>query len=470
MIKFHIIVFSLILLSPVKINAQDDLSIDSLDKKMEELFVNKKWNEIISLGKKALAVNIETYFLRVRLGIAYYQTKKYFDAIPNFEKAIDIAYPEPEVLRFLYYSYVITGRMEDANYTYFLMPESEKIKIKPLENSFVNDLIIESGLGISNDYDKNSSIDLDGTDNIYGEQILSGNNFFVNGGIRQLPLKWLGILYDYTYMKTDREKQIQFNNTKNSDSYSQIQNQFYNKFDIRAAKGLVISPAGRYIKLEDNTIYSNYDSASYTYNPNTMAYDSVEYYYTLFNQQNISDNFVLSVAVFKYISIFKFEVNGSFSYLNNNHQSQYGLSFKSFPYGKVNFYTNTDLVLHNQNKVSNIIFTQLFGGEIYKNLWLEGFGTYGNMSNYNEQNGYIVYNNPDVINYKFGAELKYYFPINLTVSILYQFQERTKNYLTYFFPDAAITGSSTNFPGAEHELMQVNYQMNIFLAGIKLFF
>lgn len=463
--KLYLIIFSLIFFSTVNVFAQSDLSPDSLDKKMEELFVNKKWNEIISLGKRARAVNIESYFLRVRLGIAYYQTKKYFEAIPNFEKAIDIAYPEPEVLRYLYYSYLITGRMEDANYTYYLMPESEKIKIKPLENSFVNDLNIESGIGTSNDYDKNSSIDLDGPDNIYGEQILSGNYFYVNGGLRQLPLKWLGVLYDYTYMKEDKTKQIQFNNVKNSDSYSQIQNQFYNKFDIRIANGLVVSPAARYIKVESNTIYADYDSVSYSYNPNTMTYDSVKYYYTLFNQQNISDNFVLSLAVFKYISIFKFEVNGSFSYLNNNHQSQIGLSFKSFPYGKTSFYTNTDLVLQNQNKVSNLIFSQLLGGGIYKNIWLEGFGTYGRMSNYNEQNGFIVYNNPDVIEYKFGAEFKYYFPFNMTAYLAYEFQQREKNYTVYSY-----VPTPNSFPGYQQELNQVNYQVNVFSAGVKLFF
>ncbi len=462
--KFFLVIVFAVCLSSSAAFAQDDLSIDSLDKKTEELFAKKQWNEIIILGKRALAVRIESYFLRVRLGIAYFNIKKYFDAIPNFEKAIDIAYPDPEILRYLYLSYIYTGRDEDANFTFYLLPENERERIRPLVNSFVNDLNVGSGLGISNDIDNNSSIDLDGPDNIYGEQILSGNYFYVSGGIRQIPLKWIGVTYDYAYLKFDRTKQIQFNNEKYSDSYSQKQNQFYNKYDFRIANGLIISPAGRYIQTDDNTIFANYDSVSYSYDPASMTYDSIKYYYTLTNQPNILDNFVLSLAVFKYLSIYRFGLNGSFSYLNNEHQSQYGLSFRFFPGGKINFYSSSDLVLQNQNKISNLIFSQSLSGKIYKGLWGEAFGTYGNMNNFNEQNGYIVYNNPDVIKYKLGAELKYYFPFNMTAYLVYEFQQRDKDYLTYSYTQP---GSSLSY-GPEG--VRVNYQVSILAAGVKIIF
>lgn len=42
------------------------------------------------------------------------------------------------------------------------------------------------------------------------------------------------------------------NNEKLNDDYQEIQNRFYNRFDVLAANGLVISPAGHYIS--KNTI------------------------------------------------------------------------------------------------------------------------------------------------------------------------------------------------------------------------
>ena len=65
---FYVLIFLLIF--NANANAQNDFSKDSVDKKSAFLFQNKKWDELISFGNTVLKRNAETYFLRVRLGMA----------------------------------------------------------------------------------------------------------------------------------------------------------------------------------------------------------------------------------------------------------------------------------------------------------------------------------------------------------------------------------------------------------------
>ena len=428
--------------------AQEKLTMDSINKKMEEMFNENKWDQMIPYGENALRKGFDFFFLRARLGIAYYMTKKYFEAIPNFEKSLEIGYDNPTVLEYLYYCYLYTGREADKSFTFSKLPKSLRKRIKPLENSLIDNLHSEVGTGISNDPDKNSGLDLDGDENYLGEQTINGNEFYFNAGLSQLPVGFLNVNYIYSYLKTPKTQQIQFNNEKLSFSYSEYQDRFYNSFDIKAATGLVISPAGHYISTEDESVSANYDSSS-----NSQT-DSVKYYYTISEQENLYNSFVLSLDISKYISIFKFGVNGSFSYLNKTHQSQYGISFKVFPFGKVNFFSYTNIVLQNQSNIANIIVDQSFTGQYKNKFFYEIFATVGKINNYNEHNGFRVYNSSDLIKYKLGLEMKYYITPNFRANFIYSFQNRQKNYETY--------ASSAN-----QMLKELNYQVNNFVFGIN---
>lgn len=439
----------------MNVRAQDKLTIDSINATMDEMLKDNRWNKMITYGENALGKGYEFFFLRARLGIAYYETKKYFKAITNLERAFKIGYDNPTVLEDLYYSYLYTGRDADRYYVFSQLPENYKSSIKPLENSFVDNLHMDAGIGISNDYDKNNTADLDGNENFYGEQTLTGNEFYFNVGLNQIPFKYLNVNYDYFYLNTDKKKVIEFDNDTVSSKYSQLQSRFYNSYNIHVDDGFIITPAGNYVGRKYSTIYENFDSAV------NVTPDSVAYFYTQSLKETSDNNFVISLDISKFYKIFKFGINGSFSYLNNLHQSQYGLSFKVYPAAKVNFYSNTDLVLQNQQGVANLIVDQSFGGWINNKFVYELSGTVGKMNNFNQSNGYKVYNT-DIINYKLGFDLQYYFSRNFRMNFGYGFQSRERNYVTYTAP--VITPASVSFNQKQTE---VKYRVNNLLLGIN---
>ena len=102
-----------------------------------------------------------------------------------------------------------------------------------------------------------------------------------------------------------------------------------------------------------------------------------------------------------------------------------------YPLRKTSFYTNTSAVLHSENKISNLIVSQSIGIKAGKRIYIEASASAGVMKNYNEQNGYTVYNTGDVIKSKFGISLDFSLLKNLNINIGYSFRQSEKNNLKY---------------------------------------
>ena len=456
--KIYPFIIIFVLLTSVRSSAQEEMSVDIINDKMAAMLEESDWYNMIPYGESALRKGYDFFFLRARLGIAYYETQNYFKAITNLERALQIGYDNPTVLEDLYYSYLNTGREEDRNFIFKKLPKNMRKKLKPLENPLVDNLHAEFGTGISNDPDRNSSVDIDGSKNFYGEQTLTGNESYFNIGLNQLPLKFLNASFDFSFLKIKKTKQIMYNNELISDEYPEYQSRFYNSYNILISPGFIISPAGQYTGTKYTTVFAEYDSTAY------YTKDSLKYLYSLSDQEKLLNSFVLSLDISKYVTRFKFGLNGSFSYLNDDHQYQYGLSFRVLPFSKPNFYSYTNVIMHNQNSVANLIVDQSFSGNVKNRFFYEIFATFGKMYNYNEHNGFRVYNT-DVINYKLGFETKYFITNNFSGKFIYSYQSRERNYLTN---DLRFTYG--NFADYSPQEKQLNYQVNNFLFGLNYSF
>lgn len=459
------LILILLIIFSSRVFSQEKLTFESVNDKTYNFYLKKNWKELINLAEKAISQDIDFYYLRYRLGIAYYETEKYYSAIKNLKNVFDINPDDDELNSYLYYSHLLSGRPDEAEFYFSELSGREKDRIRPLNNSFMNNLFAESGFASNNDINKNESADIDGTDDYYGEQTLNGNYFYFRTGLKQIPFKRVSIKYNYSYLNLKKTKVISYNDLKISDDYSQKQNQFYNEITFSLGNGVLVSPAGHYVNVSDNTIFAEYDSAAYVFDSLSNNYRLEEVFYTINRKDSELNNFVLSIDVNKHFAKFKAGINASFSQLNYDHQSQIGASFSYLPMENLNFYTVSNLVLHNQNSISNLIFTQQIGGSFTREFYYNAFFTFGNINNYNEQNGALVYNNPDVTTSKFGAELNYYFPFNLNAYIVYLMQFKEKKYFEYI-----LSGNENRYPVYSPVVKNLDYNTNIFLLGLKYLF
>ena len=186
-----------------------DLNSKTIDKKTYRLYLQKNWDSLIITGKQALKENIDYFYLRMRIGIAYYEIENYRKAAYHFEKAIKFNTNDQAALEYLYYCYLNTNRDLEANELSEKFPESLQQKIKPGTNRIINNIYFETGPTFSNNISKNQRSNLMGKDSIYGEQDLNDNKYYLQLGLKQYLGKRFSLYLGYSNLTISKLKQIQ---------------------------------------------------------------------------------------------------------------------------------------------------------------------------------------------------------------------------------------------------------------------
>jgi len=78
------------------------------------------------------------------------------------------------------------------------------------------------------------------------------------------------------------------------------------------------------------------------------------------------------------------------------------------------------------------------GVKIVKFLWLEATAAFGQISNYNENNGAIVYNLTDKINLKTSGNLIFIIGRHMDAMLIYQYTNNTGIYSTFLSPEQIL--------------------------------
>ena len=449
-------------------NAQTYQDFQHIDKKTYDFYEKQNWDSLIVVAKEALKNNIDYFYLRARLGMAYYQKQNYIKAVQNFEKALQFNSTDVFALEYLYYSYLFLNREQDAKLLSTKFPESLKSKLNITKEKILNNIYFETGYTFNNNISKNGNINLFGNDSIYGEQDLNGDIFYAHAGLSKSIGKRISLYFGFSNLNIDKEKQIQYreivlnrystvysylgyenyysNDTTynyKSDKYKLHQNEFYINSSIQFNKGFKITPAFHFI----NVIY--------TINTETTSIN----------------NYVISLSITKNISYFSFDLFGTYSNLNDKKQTQVGLSTAYYPFGDLNFYgvitikgfyeeESRNYKNQGRQKInSRFIFSQTIGLKVLPKVWFEGFITYGDLSNTNEKNAFIVYNIPDKINYKWGANLILAVFKNIELSLRYNFLSKESYYITNYLDEE---NDNTDF-----KTVYTPYKNQSIIGGIK---
>jgi hypothetical protein len=293
---------------------------------------------------------------------------------------------------------------------------------------------------------------------------LNDDKYFINAGAKLNLSRKISAYLGYSFLTTSKLKQIQtFNFVVSGDTYDTItkfysnnyklyQKEAYANAQINAWKGFIVTPALHYLNVHFNTIFAN-TNAYDTLLPqiDTIPVKLTEY--TVSENDTSFNNFVTSLSVSKHLSLFNLNLNGTWSNLNNKKQYQACGMVVFYPYGNLNLYTTTSFVSTWQDNINRFIFEQQVGVKILKKLWIEGFFTLGEMVNYNEKNGLVVYNSGDKINFRTGADFIIILSENIELSFRYRY--------------TAEEGKLVRYSNHSYSETSLDYQNNTFIGGIK---
>ena len=460
--SFVVLFFFYFLLLTISSQAGTKLDFKTVDMLTYRCYEEKKWDSVIVVGKQALHQDIDYYYLRVRLGIAYFEKQEYIPASLHLRKARQFNSGDPMVSDYLYRAYLYINRNEEANILKATFPEEDR-GTTGSKRSTLELVHFESGYTLSSDIAPKNLPTLMGHDSIYGEQDLYGNSLYTNLGLKLKISNRVSISMAYNYLNFTKTKYIQYSRGEDhlnsitdtvwgknynytfplviydtSFKYHVNQHEVHLGATVTLPDGLKIMPAIHWIHVSYPMINSKFhmdsiqDTARYTTVDNvyhTFLFARTSY---SFDRKDTSFNkWVAALTITKDLGIFNIGISGSWANLNNKNQIQAGLILTYYLLGNLNFYGTTTVTGFFQGKETRLLLSQVMGAKVAPWLWLEGNFYYGDYTNANIFNGSIVYNNTGIIDYRAGANLVFVMNKHIYLSLIYQYFRKENQQLYY---------------------------------------
>jgi hypothetical protein len=392
------------LLLAIPVKAQDFAEVDG---KTYRLYLEKDWKELIRAGRSALKEDIDYYYLRVRMGIAFYERRNYKSAQLHFKKALDFSEGDPVASEYLYYACLLGGQTHQAALLHDGFRPALKEKIPGPGLKMVDRVSAEylySHMftdGIIEDAGSFESLPA-------GVQIITRSYQNLNVALSHTMHPGVSFTHAYTYLgKTNYYYYNDGLSRFGVDGQSVRQHQYYLSPSFTTRGGLVISPSFHFLHVGFEVPYLSAGGPGPGGNGITWKDD-------------FANQLAGGLSLAKYLGPFTVRIGAVYSNLNEARQSTATAGLTWYPLGNLDLYVGTNIHAHmadlDVNRVVPV-YDLLLGYGIASKVWLEVSAAYGEMKNYTETNGYIVYNGLDWMKFKSLATLV--IPVTEKGSVLY---------------------------------------------------
>jgi hypothetical protein len=441
-----IICFFLLSLSGV---GQVSSDFVSLDKSTYDFYLKKDWDNLIRSGKIGLQQGYDYYYLRLRMGIAYYEKKNYRKAIVHFRKALGFNDNDELSLEYLYYAYLFSGRPLDASFLSENFSPSLRSRLNLKDNLKTKSFSVFNTYRFNPDYEnlyRNFTPPLETNTN--GWQLLEKNLDYLNFQFAHQFGKRITFYHGYGYLTKLRYLFLQEDLT--STSYT---NDRFHQYQIFLSGNILVS---NYFKIRLTTHYLNLRPKTYSMSiasPGPSGNQSVN----IVTPENNWSGFFSGIFD---AGLFAFDIGLGLSNFNKQTQFQQDFEIRFFPFGNLNLYSLSKLshqFNYAQNDLINdrFIFNHSLGFRVFNHLWMELNGTLGELSNFQDFYGTIIYNDVNPINYKIGVTFVMPFPDKgFDLTILYNYMEAE----SLFFSSAGFIGDNNN---------SIKHDVHSITGGIK---
>lgn len=336
------------------------------DYKSYQLYEAQRWDELIDLGKQALRRDYDYFYLRMRLGRAYYQQKRYRRAAHQYYKALGFSNRDPDALRMLSYSLLYGGQVQEA----WLIRRRWPGESPPFFQ--IQTIGGEAGVRTTR------------------EELPIRQLELANAGFSHQLGGHLSLQYRYFFLR------------------QHFQNE---EIIIRPPHGG--GPPRPFLQRSETTI----DQHEYRIGADFQfrrgwklygAYHPLWYTDTLgtFNEQ------VFAFGISKDWPLL--QLAGHLGFLDLTAQSfrQYQLQATVYPLGNTHLYYRAAATLKDGYEPApfenNHWFSQQLGFRLFDNAWLEGQYAFGRTATFFEGPATLVYNLPDPIEQRFGGSFQYW--------------------------------------------------------------
>ncbi len=370
------VILILLLVVQIRLSAQESWDFKTTDSLTFELYQQGKWSALIREGNLALSKGYDYYYLRMRLGIAYFNLQRYRQAAQHFEKALSNSSTSQIAFDYLSLSYQWGGMETDA--------AALGKRFQSLSNTasdsgnLINGVMLFTGISLSDGIDRFKELDLDGDENIYGEITGNGNGIYGHAGIVFSPANQFRWYFGYTGLQIGKYQRITMSGIDTLNEYKLSQSQLYASAPVRFALGWHVTPAFNFIR--------------FTGYPFAVSYDTINYRYIIQKNNDSGTGYLVSLRIMKEMPHFNAGFAFANSNLNEKQQWQGTIMAGVYPFANLNQYIIARFSALSEDNEFNRHFKITGGSRIFSSLWLQGSYLKGNLQNAHDDNGLIVFN------------------------------------------------------------------------------
>lgn len=359
----QIIVIALLLLTSISQAQVNPLSEKKVDSLSYAMYLNQDWDSLVSLGKKSRNEGIDFYYLKVRMGIAYFKTGKMLSAVKLLEEAYSIDTTNLIVQDYLYWAYRYSGLVLESQLFYKKLSQELKDKIK-LKLPFITSIDIGVVTADNNDYSsmikESANIEVDNT-----RYFPDGfQNFHI--GFNHTLSSSVNFYHKLSVMPFTSVKQENISEVNSSNVYDGTETRYY--------AGATFALGNRwYLDSYLNFIFGKYDDLE-------TENSSIKY-----------SDYVFGTSLTKSSYYFRNTFNASISNLNGVNQFQGGYTVSVYPFENTLLVPFGSIQFQSENSESRMVYS---GGVSLntKNISVTGYGNFGELQNFVSNNGTIIYN------------------------------------------------------------------------------
>jgi tetratricopeptide (TPR) repeat protein len=425
--------------------SQEEADFNRVNSETYRLYLEQEWDSLIALGKEALRQDLDYYYLRIRMGIACYSTRKYRKAASHFEAALELNQGDPLALEYLYFSRLFAGQYQAARILRSQFRGDLALKLPPPKATFAEQ--ISAGFlyarGIDPEDFPVESIDDPGVQNV----ALHFSNTSLSL-VNRLSTR-ISLVHEVNYLNKTNGY-LTFDGYYGHHILDQkvVQTQYYVSPHITLGKNSVFMPMFHLLGIR----YQDYVSMGMGFQGGTGQYSLEEFK---------KRAWATGVGFKQGLGPVDLNLGIYYSKLNQTNQVQNRTGFTWFPLGNLNLYTggylNTQYEYHSQaGNVLRFIPEIHLGFAFAEKVWLDLNAAMGEMTNYLENNGAIVYNSFSEYNDK-KLQFTLTIPVSKKGSLLYLGGRWTDTRSEY----------STYDPEAPEDLNTITYDAFSFYGGIS---
>lgn len=386
--------------------------IDSLSFKLWEA---GEWKRVIEIVQAGLNQGVDYYYLRMRIGVAYFNLEKYEKAIPHFRHALSFNEGDQVATEYLFLSMQFAGRN---------IVEPRKIIASA-----------DVGVIMNPDADKMAAY--------RPEELISANYLirsyrYLSGGIKARLSKRFSGTFATQSISFDVTQQFSIPGSELLSYHVPFsENSVYLGGSYDFNKGWQLSVGA-------NTLMASYQVMEFKQDGGGGGtYMPVGYNYL---------DVATHMGVNKRMPYLGVGLSADVNHLKNNWYGQSGVDLSYYPFGNLNLYLNAKLFvtgpLSGMTEGGRIVSHLMLGTRILPKWWVELQFTEGIGKYWTEHQGYVVYNNLDPVKWRMGVNLSgFQITKRLDLVFRYQWSRRVASWYLY---------EGNNYEGVEEQMYPVH--------------